>query len=543
MNSIVEELESLLFDWEAGTLDAAGIRRTREILSSSEAARTYYAEYQMMSVALKLEGETGLINAAQSSPSTAAKNESKFSFNNSLLWVAAAVILSLGARVSYLEFTDRSSVTPVASVNPIREGTAEATSSGIAILTQLVDIGWATNQSPFEIGDALKPGQLSIESGYAQVEFFCGATIVLEGPAILELKSPTLARVIKGRLRAQVPPAARGFSLEVDDMKVVDLGTEFGLNVTSQGADVQVFDGEVALHRDDDVQQLLKAGQGIQRNPDGNFSQSTTTPADFLDISTLESRSSSQQAKRFQLWNDWSTKLRSDPRLIAYYAFDESKDWTRKLPNSLQPANSELDGAIVGAQRVPGRWPSKSALEFKRPSDRVRVQIPGQYRSLSFACWVRIDSLDRWYNSLFLTDGYEQGEPHWQILDSGQLFFSVRVSAKDGGQEHRKVLSPPFWNPSLSGKWLHLATTFDVDSKSVCHYLNGRRIHQETIPDHQLVSVTRFGKCTIGNWTSPQRPDEDFAIRNLNGRIDEFALFADALTKDEIQRLYENGKP
>lgn len=539
-----EELESLLFDWEAGTLDELGIQRTRQILKSSQDARNHYADYQMMSVALKLEGDNGLMDESPRAAFIASrKKQPRFSFGSRMTLVAAALILLLTARVLYLEFPDQSSATVTTTINSARDKTSEATSSGIALLTRLVDVEWASNQSPLEIGDALEPGQLAIDSGYAQIEFFCGATVVLEGPAVLDLKTSTLARVLNGRLRAQVPPAARGFSLEVNDMKVVDLGTEFGLAVTPEGSDVQVFDGEVELHNGDNVQQLLTAGQGMLRSSSGEFSPSTTTPTDFIDIAALESRSSNQQAGRFKRWSDWSTKFRSDSRLIAYYAFDESGDWTRKLPNSMQPVNSELDGAIVGAQRVSGRWPDKSALEFKRPGDRVRLQIPGEYRSLSFACWIKIDSLDRWYNSLFLTDGYDKGEPHWQILDSGQLFFSVRVSAVDGGQEHRTVLSPPFWNPSLSGKWLHLATTFDVDTKSVSHYLNGQRIHKEIIPDHQLVSTTRFGKSTIGNWTSPQRPDEDFAIRNLNGRIDEFALFADALTENEIQQLYESGKP
>lgn len=544
MKTEIDELESLLFDWEAGSLDDAGIERVRELLRGSQDARDAYAQYQAVSAALKLESDAGLGPEALSLPSFATKTQhSTRSWGKTTFVISAGLILALAARILFLEFANtQPAVTNIAAGND-RADSAEATSTGIALLTRLIDVEWAANQSSMEIGDALEPGRLAIESGYVQVEFFCGATVVLEGPAVLDLKTPTLARVLKGRLRAQVPPAARGFSLEVDDMTVVDLGTEFGLSVTAEGSDVQVFDGEVELQKANDTQQRLIAGQGIQRDSAGKFNLSETTPAAFVDIASLESRANSQQAARFKRWKNHSRQLRKDSRLISYYAFDEEGDWTRTLNSSLQPVDHEFDGAIVGAARVEGRWPGKNALEFKRPGDRVRIQIPGEFRSLSFACWVKIDSLDRWYNSLFLTDGYNKGEPHWQILDSGQLFFSVRVSAVDGGQEHRKVLSPPFWNPSLSGKWLHLATTYDVDRKQVCHYLNGSQIHKETIPDHQLVSTTRFGKATIGNWTSPQRPDEDFAIRNLNGRMDEFALFADVLSEQEIQTMYENGKP
>ena len=72
----------------------------------------------------------------------------------------------------------------------------------------------------------------------------------------------------------------------------------------------------------------------------------------------------------------------------------------------------------------------------------VRVEILGEFDSLTFACWVKIDSLDRWYNSLFLTDHYNQGEPHWQILDTGQLFFSVRHKADDARGPAAKEKTP-----------------------------------------------------------------------------------------------------
>ena len=34
-----------------------------------------------------------------------------------------------------------------------------------------------------------------------------------------------------------------------------------------------------------------------------------------------------------------------------------------------------------------------------------------------------------------------------------------------------------------------------------------------------------------------------YAVRNLNGRMDEFALFGKALAADEIRELYQVGAP
>ena len=72
------------------------------------------------------------------------------------------------------------------------------------------------------------------------------------------------------------------------------------------------------------------------------------TPERFLDIAALEARVDGQQAARFARWKAWSDELRRDSRLIAYYTFDQEGGWLRKLPSSIEPANDELDGAIVG---------------------------------------------------------------------------------------------------------------------------------------------------------------------------------------------------
>lgn len=595
MSANIEELERLLLDWEINELDESGIHRVREILRTDSEARAYFVQYQTLSTALHLESEAGLAPVPLETPEEI-KSEANFRGSTSseitgdklarartsessrddnarrttdLLkrrlrsshWLAAAaavLVIILGGRLVYIELLanpkEANSIaegaTNVDSEEPdVEAASKEATSQGVAVITRLVDIEWDEQQTPFEVGDALLPGPLRIESGFVQVEFFSGATVVIEGPAELDLHSPTLASVRNGRLRAHVPPAARGFSLEVDDMTVVDLGTEFGLDVSDSGADLQVFDGEVALQRAEQEEEILTTGEAIIKNADGEYVKSETTPDRFLDINALESRDIGQGTQRFERWNGWSQQQRQDPRLIAYYAFDDNGGWKRELQSSLEPANSDLDGAIVGARRVNGRWPTKGALEFKRPGDRVRVQIPGEFSSLTFACWVKIDSLDRWYNSLFLTDNYNQGEPHWQILDTGQLFFSVRTrpDSEDPSQwtrpPHRTVLSPPFWQPSMSGKWLHLATTYDVESSRTSHYLNGELLHSEVIPDDQLVRTTRIGAASIGNWSLPTRPDAEFAIRNLNGSFDEFAIFSAALDADEIKEIYENGKP
>ena len=57
------------------------------------------------------------------------------------------------------------------------------------------------------------------------------------------------------------------------------------------------------------------------------------------------------------------------------------------------------------------------------------------------------------------------------------------------------------------------------------------------------VDKIRIGAASIGNWSEPERNDPHFAVRNLNGSIDEFILFNAALSAAEIDQLYQAGKP
>jgi len=553
MSGRIEELELLLLAWEDGTLDEDGLERLRGILRTDEAARSHFLQMQMLTAALRLEGDAGLalpdvetlgVDAAppprKAPPS---RDRARRAYRLAAI-VAGLLVCLLTGRLAWLELTHEPAASLTLTRRAVGQPTEEPTSLGIALVTQLVDVDWGDGQDAVEVGDALSPGRFAIRSGFAQIEFFCGATVIIEGPAEIDLESAMQATVRSGRLRAHVPPAARGFALNVGDMKVVDLGTEFGLSVSPEGADVQVFDGEVEVQNRTDERRRVTAGRGLVRKPGGELEETAATADEFVDFADLEARAQNQQDSRYARWKTWSESIRSDPRLIACYMFDEPDSRRRVLESSLLPTNPELDGAIVGARRVPGRWDHKGALEFKRPGDQVRVQIPGEYGSLTFACWARIDSLDRWYNSLFLTDGYEQGEPHWQILDSGKIHFSIRAhERKTKEAPHRVIQSPSFWKPALSGRWIHLATVFDIETGRVSHYLNGRVLNRQTIPKKLLPEQTRIGAAAIGNWSMPTKPDAPFAIRNLNGRIDELLLFSAALSDDEIRDIYENGKP
>jgi hypothetical protein len=243
--------------------------------------------------------------------------------------------------------------------------------------------------------------------------------------------------------------------------------------------------------------------------------------------------------ERRQEWQKASEQLRRDPRLIAYYSFQDRLGGGHTLIADNAPATG-LDGAIIGSEWVGGWWPGKRALEFKRPGDRVRLTIPGQYESLTFMAWVRVDALEQRFNALFLTDGFELGAPHWQITREGKVRLGIgnKVSAK--ARDFENYDTKVIFYPEDLGQWKHLATVYDAASGYMAHYVDGQRVMSKKLQGER-VSLS-IGNAEIGNWGMPLHSNR-YPIRNFNGRIDEFALFKAALTDADIWQLYRKGEP
>ena len=142
---------------------------------------------------------------------------------------------------------------------------ANNTESTLATVASAVDAEWTT---PLEESARLGPGLLQLKKGVAQLVFAKGAVLTLEGPVELELVDSESCRLIHGSVTASVPADAIGFTVATSNMRIVDLGTAFGVRVDpSLGTEVHVFDGEVNLFDDGNgAHQLthLLGGQGVR---------------------------------------------------------------------------------------------------------------------------------------------------------------------------------------------------------------------------------------------------------------------------------------
>ncbi len=409
---------------------------------------------------------------------------------------------------------------------------------GVAVLSRVVNPEWAGGENPPSVNDAVAAGTFALRSGLAQIEFFSGATVIVEGPAELELESAWRVVCRSGRLRAFVPEPAQGFTIVTPDYEAVDLGTEFALSVGSDGrSEVHVVDGEVRLDAADG-QQLRHLGAGAAvRAEDGELSEIESRGEAFIDRQRLLELARDDWRSRYASWKAQSGMLRNDPAMLVSFDFESQDPWDRALENRSDSGLSGMPqrGAIIGAQWTQGRWPGKGALEFKRITDRVRLRVPGDHEALTLSAWVRVEGFERWLNSLILTDGWETGEVHWQISDKGQLILGVA----DGVNS----FSDPVIVPADLGRWMHLAATVESGKAGgkITHYLDGRRIGG-TSSDRPMPPL-RIGEAEIGNWQPGGLTSNSTPIRSLNGRIDDFMILSRALSASEIEAIYQAGVP
>ena len=116
----------------------------------------------------------------------------------------------------------------------------------VALISDSENAEWARFGNSNRVGKALRSGKMNLLSGNIEMTFSNGAKVRVQGPASLEILNDISMNLDYGQLSAHIPEEAKGFTINTSDVRVIDLGTEFAVNLPKDGEpEVHVYSGLV----------------------------------------------------------------------------------------------------------------------------------------------------------------------------------------------------------------------------------------------------------------------------------------------------------
>lgn len=252
------DLHRLFMQASAGTLsEAEGTLLDSHLRRSAEARRLWF-QHQDIELGL---AEFAVVRPYLTSarlppaPQAPAVALSDKAWRSAVLHYGAvaviAVLLTLGA------------VTWQHWFKPPIERRLSDTTDYVATLASGNDCVWGGSRTLLA-GQRIPAGILKLERGQALVNFDGGARMVLLAPVEVAFESAGSVRVHHGKIAVRAPEEAVGFKVATKEGVVVDLGTEFTVDVNEKGAtECHVLDGEIEWHPAFDTRKtaLLTEGQ------------------------------------------------------------------------------------------------------------------------------------------------------------------------------------------------------------------------------------------------------------------------------------------
>ncbi len=256
------ELRDLLRALCEGQLDQPGRTRIEQLVRGRPEAIAYYLEYCWLHGELRwqtspaaTDGGVPTLGKIETPPVLSLLgflNVNWQSINTSSRTLALALggllvgyFVVLFALIPLARWAASSRLPP-----PVVASCVPAQPTNVGELIDHGDTRWAKVKSPSEGNVAHVGEQCELTAGRATIRLARGTCLVIEGPARWRLESADRLHFDAGRLVAQVPSAAVGFAVVTPGAEVIDLGTEFGVEVRQDGGtEVHVVRGTVAVRQ------------------------------------------------------------------------------------------------------------------------------------------------------------------------------------------------------------------------------------------------------------------------------------------------------
>jgi hypothetical protein len=458
--------------------------------------------------------------------------------------VAVAVFIALRLEWHRTTPADGRSVPGVATIAP----------PAIAVLSRVVEAAWADGEPDRLEGAELPTGWLRLALGTAQVDLFSGARLFIEGPAQLELRSPSEAFLLSGKVACELNDSARGFRLLTPGLTVVNQGNSFGVKVTGSGEqEVHALEGKVTIGRTGESGTSQILAKQARRLDETGFSETPFRPEEFPAFERVREREAAEAARLLLAWRAAADALDSDSSVRVHFNFEEQSPLDASLRNRVRGEGAGGDGQIIGARWSQGRWPGKGALEFRGRGQRVLFRLPGAPAALTLLAWVRVDALPQASSMLLATDEPPREESaaipatnpvasplRWEVKANGQFSFNLFGGLVSGKPQWLALTAPALLTPDRHGQWLCLATVLDGARGELAHFVNGVAVARHTLPAGSLPAVTHL---SLGNATITDAEARAGVSYGFFGAVDELVVAVRPFSPAELRRYFEVGRP
>lgn len=382
----------------------------------------------------------------------------------------------------------------------------------------------------FSLGSDIGTGDLYLSEGFSELTLKNGVVLVLEAPVSLTLNSVDRVSVSHGRLVARVPENAIGFRIDTPSAEIVDLGTEFGVEVAESGeSQVHVLEGEVKARADEKQSfQHVKKDQALAFNLSDKVEHIANRPIEFMRVLPGDS------AER--------------PNFL-HWSFDERKNHSfasnnRGMSDQSYPAEDQSE--LVPVEQIEGVF--GAAIELNGEGNWLSTEYPGiandNPRTVSF--WVKVPadfSTDNAYG--IVSWGLQQNYSAWQISPNPELTNGKLGRIRIGTYNAQIVGSTDL----RDDQWHHIAVVLyggessDI-STHVLLFVDGEleKTQNKSIAkvntqlNHRNSRPLSLGR-NIGYHPNAEHETQNY----FKGAIDELYIFEAALTQAQIRTLMDQN--
>ncbi len=368
-------------------------------------------------------------------------------------------------------------------------------------------------------------------SGLAEIELDDGAKIILKGPSDIRLESSNEVALNYGKLSAIVSDSAKGFTVTTPTLSIIDYGTAFDVSVDENGiSECHVFEGTVGIAAKANPNHYLKVHGGQARRV-------ATDGASVVDIKVDPSV--------------FMESLPPDP-VSQETSQSHSEDHYEQLVQKYQPFYYErfnsLDGIDYQGQvqtatvQLALDGHSNQALEIKgSKSFAITKGFPlpvSSFRGKTVMFWFWIDQAyfrENWVDPTLLGVGLNENGSMTQVV---QMYVTQNelacefIALNNNKEETMYALAAnQTWH---SETWYHITISIDQENRARL-FVNGQELASVDVPQSQ--TIVYWNQFFWGR--GAEMLDQPANDANYSIKIDEFALFDQALTPEQIQDIYQ----